>query len=393
MQTLEYEFIAHPRILYGDCSLEEIPAELAENDACKPLVIASREAVRRKLGKTLIRAFYDSGCIIGGIYDEVRDYAGISLALNAAQLFRKRGCDAFIALGDRAAADIARAANILVSHKTDTLLPFFNGETPSRRLMPFIFVPTCCTGASAAGRTLFIDNRRLHSDYYFPDVVVTDRRMSLPCSARCAAESAILAMDNALWSIIDDNQSPMKNAFAHAALKLIGDNLSGFLKRPRDGKRALPIANAGVLASIAAANARPGIVRVLGEELEKETSIPAAVFIANLTPAALFCIQKNESPLPGDLLLAAAGMDAYAAVPTEQLGRRGAEAIIEMFESAANEIPEAAISRIPAHLLAEACNNAASREMVNFGADDAMAVLEMARQEMPWQTHDNGERK
>ena len=384
MQNLDYEFIARPRIIYGECGLEEIPGELAENDACKPLVIASRSAVQRGAGKTLIRAFRDSGRIIGGIYDEIHDYAGISLAREAAWLYRQRGCDAFIAVGDRFAADVARAANILVSEETDSLLPYYKGKTPARRLRSFILVPTCCTGASAAGRTIVTDNRRLRSDFYFPDVVVTDRRMVGACSPRCAAESAVLAMDNALWAFPDNGQNPMRAAFAHAALKQIADNLSGFLQRPGDGKRALPIANAGVLASIASANARPGIVRVLAEELEKETGIPAAVFIANLTPGALFLMQKNGLSAPDDLLLAAAGMDQYAATPQEQRGRQAVETVLELFESAANAIPEAGISRIPAYRLTEACKNAANREMAGFSMDEAMAVLEMAKQEMPW---------
>ena len=165
MQNLDYEFIARPRILCGECSLEEIPGELAENDACKPLVIASRRAAEMGAGKILVRSFRDSGRIIGGIYDEIHDYAGITLAREAAWLYRQRGCDAFIALGDRFAADVARAANILVSEEIDTLSPYYKGKTPTRRLRPFILVPTCCTGASAAGRTIAPDNRRLHSDF------------------------------------------------------------------------------------------------------------------------------------------------------------------------------------------------------------------------------------
>jgi len=384
MQNLDYEFIARPRIICGECSLEEIPGELAENDACKPLVIASRRAAEMGAGKILVRSFRDSGRIIGGIYDEIHDYAGITLAREAAWLYRQRGCDAFIALGDRFAADVARAANILVSEETDTLSPYYKGKTPARRLRPFILVPTCCTGPSSAGRTIAPDNRRLHSDFYFPDVVVTDRRMVGACSARCAAESAVLALDNALWAFLDHGQNPMRGAFAHAALKQIAGNLSGFLRRPGDGKRALPIANAGVLASIAAANARPGIVRVLAEELEKQTAIPAAVFIANLTPGALFLMQKKALSVPGDLLLAAAGMDHYAATPPEERGGKAVEAVLELFESAANAIPDAAIYRVPAYRLTEACKNAANREMAGFGVDEAMAVLEMAKQEMPW---------
>ncbi|MFO7839002.1 MAG: iron-containing alcohol dehydrogenase [Desulfosalsimonadaceae bacterium] len=127
MKQLEYEFLSHPKIASGTCSLESIPAELACNDAGKPLVITSREASRRGLGKTLVRAFADSGCLLGGIYDEVLDYAGIGIVRQAAELFEQRNCDAIIALGGGAAVEVARAANILVSENTEDLFQYFAG--------------------------------------------------------------------------------------------------------------------------------------------------------------------------------------------------------------------------------------------------------------------------
>ena len=45
--SYNYEFLAHPKIISGKCSLENIPAELAGYDAQKPLVIARKSIVAR----------------------------------------------------------------------------------------------------------------------------------------------------------------------------------------------------------------------------------------------------------------------------------------------------------------------------------------------------------
>lgn len=384
MQALDYEFIAYPKIISGECALESIPAEMAANDAFKPLVVASRRAVGRGFGKTLVRAFSDSGCIIGGIYDEVRDYAGIGLAREAAFLFRQRGCDAFIALGGALAANVARAANILATENADTLFPFFAGASLPGRLNPFILVPTGCATGTGAGKTLVIDNRRLVSDVFFPDVVVADKKMTPAPSRRCAAESAILSMDNAFSAFSGDACNPMRSAFAGAALDLLRTFMDGFLRRPAAGKQSLAMANAAVLSSIAAANASPGAVRILSEELEKITGISKAVFVANLTPGAIFRARKEYGPYPDDLLLAVSGMAVFSATPAEQRSKKGVEMFLDLFESAACAISDPSVSKIPAYQLARALENAGKREEEGFSVHEGRALLELARQETAW---------
>ena len=72
-----------------------------------PGVIALIEVVREMLPEVPV--------VLGGIYDEARDYAGITQAQEAAQLYKARGCDALIALGDSPVVDLTKAVNILVS--------------------------------------------------------------------------------------------------------------------------------------------------------------------------------------------------------------------------------------------------------------------------------------
>ncbi|MFP3981641.1 MAG: iron-containing alcohol dehydrogenase [Desulfobacterales bacterium] len=380
MQKLHYEFYSHPKITSGACSLESIPAELANNDAHKPLVITGREHKRRGLDKTLIRAFADSGCPLGGIFDEIRDYAGIGLARQSAALFAERGCDAIIALGGGPVVDVARAANLLVSHDTENLFQFFNSAPIGKRLKPLITIPTCCTNGSEAGKTLTVDNHRLTSDFLYPDAIILDKRMTSACTRRCAARSAVIAMDNALSAFMDPEHSPMKDAFAHAGIGFAAGSLKNFIKNPKNKKHSLAMANAGVLAGIAAANARPGLVRGLAEEIEKVTGISREVFIRILTPAALEWMTQKTGPPRDDLLLAADGMAVYADTPEQQRAQKGVEMFLTLLEQTRGQIPETlAFLKIPAYQLEKACNRAGSRKDFPFSARDCLEIIEQTQ--------------
>ncbi|MCF8036627.1 MAG: iron-containing alcohol dehydrogenase [Desulfobacteraceae bacterium] len=380
MQKLHYEFYSQPKITSGACALESIPTELASNDAHKPLVITGREHTRRRLDKSLIRAFADSGCRLGGIFDEIRDYAGIGLARQAAVLFAERGCDAIVAVGGGPVADVARAANLLVSHDTQDLFRFFNGTPQEKRLKPFILIPACCTNGNESGKTITVDNRRLTSDFLYPDVIILDKRMTAACTRRCAAQSAIIAMDNAVTAFLDTEHSPMKDAFAHAGIGFAAASLKKAIKRPKNKKHSLAMANAGVMAGIAAANATPGLVRGLAEELEKITGISRAVFIRIFTPAALPWMTRKTGPPREDLLLAAGGMSVYANTPEQQRPQKGVEILLSLLDETREQIPETLASlKLPAYQLEKACVHAGSRKDFPFSAQDCLEIIEQTQ--------------
>lgn len=391
-RELAYTFFCQPKLVAGSCALENTPAELASNDSYKPLVITSKTVTGGRLHKHLIKAFYDSGCPIGGIFDEVRNYAGVGLARQAALLAEERGCDAFIALGSGPVADVARAANILAARqtedrtedrtddRTDDLFACFEGNCLKKRLLPLILIPSGCLTGMESGRTLTIDNRELSSDFLYPDVVILDKRMTKPASRREFAESAAMTADNAAGAFMDPEYSPMKEAFAHAGLQLLADSFPKPDRRAGDKKRHLATANAAVLAGIAAANARPGLVRLLSQELEKTTHIARGVFTALLAPAAFTWLAEQNGTPREELLLAVAGMDAYAATAPENRAVESLERLDTLFLEIRKDIPESLAGlQIPAYKLEQACQNAASNKAAWFSAQDAGAVLERAQ--------------
>lgn len=329
--SYNYEFLAHPKIISGKCSLENIPAELAGYDAQKPLVIARKSIVQQEgITKKFVRAFADSMVVLGAVYDEVENYAGISKAREAAFLFTERGCDSLIALGSGAAVDLAKAVNVLVSEKADNLSAFYEGKAIDDILKPLLFVPAGRTNGRESSNTMIIDNREIKSDFLYPEIIVIDPRMTSVCRSDDVAESAAIAFAQSFAVFAAKKHNPMTAAVAHPALSYLSQCLEQGLKRPKNKSTSIALTNASVVASIAYDNTRPGTTNLLAEELARATDLSVGVVTGMLLPSVIELMGKKEFPVSDELLLAIGGLDVYAAVAPQDRARKGLETALKL---------------------------------------------------------------
>jgi alcohol dehydrogenase class IV len=358
MLQFEYEFLSHPKILSGACSLESIAGELETNNACKPLIIADRQAVPQKMNQVLLRAFDDSDCLIGGVFDKVDGYAGISLAKQAAELFLIRGCDSLISLGGPLAADLARAVNIMVCADSPDLSCFFNGTALPQRLFPFVLVPASGFEGTGAGNTMTLDHQRLFAEILAPDIIAIDKRMLCRQSAIQAAQSAAIAADNAWSAFCDPKPGPISHAFVHTALRLMNQSIDDVLQSPGKHPHSLTMANGAVAAAIAAANAAAGTVSELCWQLAKITNLSRGMLTALFAPVNLARFSEKNGPPAPELLLALAGMDLYSSTPADQRHEKGMAMLADFFDKVRKTMGRDLKSlQIPFYIVRQACEN------------------------------------
>jgi alcohol dehydrogenase len=374
-----YEFLNHSKIISGKCALENIPEELASYDARKPLVIARRNLIKRGLAKKFIKAFYDSMITLGGIYDEVDDYAGITRARDAAFLYKERGCDSIIALGNGPAVDLAKAVNVLVSEKIDNLSAYIEGAPINGPLKPLIVVSACRTNGREATNTMIVDNRRITSDFLYPDVVVIDPRMTPACCPECVAESATIALTQAFAVLTDTDLNPMTAAVAHPAMSYLSENLLKGIKKPKNKNASLALANAAVMASTAYANTKPGMTDLLAEELSIATGISVGTYMRIILPSVIAFMQKKKVKVSDDLFLTIAGMDAYASTPAAERPQKGLDAALKLISSLKVTQPASLKQlKVQKYTLTGIAQAAATKSAKRFTDADCRAVLEQS---------------
>jgi alcohol dehydrogenase len=374
-----YEFLNHSKIISGKRSLENIAAELGGYDAQKPLVIARKNVVGRGLAKKFIKAFYDSGITLGGIFDDVTDYAGITLARNAAILFKERGCDSIIALGNGPAVDLAKAVNLLVSEKIDNLSSHFEGAPVNGPLKPLVLVAACRTNGREATNAMVVDNRRITSDFLYPDVIVIDPRMTPGCCPDCIAESATIALTQAFSVLTDRDLNPMTAAFAHPAMSYLAENLRKGIKKPKNKDASLALANASVMASGAYANARPGMADLLAEELSIATGISAGTYMGIMLPSVVSFMLKKKAKIGDDLFLSLAGIDSYAATSAAERPEKGLNEVLKLVGVLKKIMPASLRElKVQKYALDGIAQAAAAKSGKRLTVADCRAVLEQA---------------
>lgn len=372
-----YKFFNKTRIISGKKALENIPYELQSMDAVKPLVITDKAAVKDGVIKTLVKAYGDSGCVIGGVYDGANGYASAKIVLEAAELFRARGCDSIIAVGGESPASIARGVNLLVSHKTDDLLKF---ETipDTMHLRPFIVIPTSDSTGRESSSQAVIDGRVYKSDELMPDIAVIDPRMLKKRDKGYTILTALGAMAEAIDACTADAANPMNDSFAFAAIQLIAGNAGEAVKGICSCKGRLSLANGIAISGIVSSNSPEGICSAVGGELSKVTGLDRALCTTMLLPYVLdYKLKNTKSGVRGELLLPLAGIEGYCAVPEKERGALGVEAVKKLYTDFGNYIPFNLKSlNIPEYTLNQVVSSVGNRFDKQYGKGACGRILE-----------------
>jgi len=379
MQIPDYfKFFNKTRIVSGKKSLENIPYELQSMDAVKPLIITDKRSVDEGLAETLIDAFGDSGLVIGAVFDGVTGYASAKTVLDAVQLFRARGCDSIISMGGESCASVAKALNLLVSHKTDNLLQF-DSLPDNMHLLPFIVILTSDSSGRETSTRSLIDGRIYESDELMPDIAIIDPRMLKKRGKAEIILPALRAMAEAVEACTEDAANPMNDSFAFASIQLICENLAAAVGGG-SGKARLGLVNGIAISGIVWSNAPEGIGSALSEELAFRTGNSRALCAAVLLPYILnYKLRNTKKGVRGELLLPVSGIDNYCAAAEPDRGRLGVEAVIALVKGLNKYIPvtlkEMNIPRYILENVAEAVEGSFAKQ---YGIGSTLKILESA---------------
>ena len=372
-----YEFFSQPKIISGNKALDHIPVELGSLGATTPLVITDREATRAGLGKQLINAFKDSNNVIGALFDDSPPQAGIKLAEELAGLYRAKRCDVIIAVGGGSVMDLAKGANIVVSENYESLLNFEKPDSLKKRLGGLIAVPTARASARDMRCEALLDKKRFQSEFLYPDLVVLDPRMTCAKDADVVRESALIALAGAVEVFAMPEGNPMTEAYARSAVQFIYENLTEALKRPGNKKRALALANAGVLSGIACSNAGTGVTHALAAALADVYGFAPGLLAGILLPHVLK-YKQGKGQVRSALLEALTGYEEHAMTPEEQRPVQAFSRIDELLAS----VPGLPRSLKELHLqqyrLEEAAKGAVALCSEKIDAGICLAILEQA---------------
>lgn len=274
------------KLITGPAAIEQLAAELTRLNVNNPLIVT--DAILVKSG-TVDLALAQLGGRRYGLFDQVKPEPEISIVEDCTRAYREGEHDGLIGLGGGSAIDIAKGVAAFAGHE-GPLAELFGVDMVKRKGPALIAIPTTAgTGSEVTNVAIFSDKeaqlkKGIVSDYLLPDVALVSPIMTLTCPRSVTAASGVDALVHAVESYLSVNASPITDAIALGAIKLITKALPKAYANPSNLQAREDMATASLMAGMAFGNAGVGAVHALAYPLGGRFNIAHGVSNALLLP-------------------------------------------------------------------------------------------------------------
>jgi len=333
-----YEFLNSVKILSGVKALENMPFELKNLGAKRPIVLTNDMLVKFGLVDIVLNAFKESDITIGAVFVDIPADSSIKVVNEIAEVYRKNNCDSIIAIGGGSVIDTSKGLGIVISEDTEDIMKYMGSEIIHKRKMPFVVVPTTSGTGSEATLVAVIANPDKNVKMEFisynllPDVAVLDPRMTISLPPRMTASTGMDALVHAIEAYTCMQKNPLSDVYAFASIKLITEYLPKAVGNGKDQDARLAMANASLMAGAAFSNSMVGLVHAIGHACGGVCHVPHGDAMTILLPHCMEYNMDEMGELYGELLLPLAGADLYSSTPREERPAKALEVVKEMID-------------------------------------------------------------
>ena len=331
-----FEFQSSAKILSGRHALENLPSELKNLGAKKPMILS--DEILKKIGTLQIvtDALAAGGIREGAVYTRIPADSSLQVVRNIVKEYKKQECDSLVAVGGGSVIDTAKGVRMVLSQNVDDLLDIWGCENLSGVVrIPFAAIPTTSGTGSESTLVAVIKNeaRRLKMEfisYYLqPDVAVLDVRMTRTLPPKTTASTGMDALCHAIEAYTCLQKNPISDAYALGAIRLITQNLEQAVKNGKDDRARLAMANASMMAGAAFSNSMVGVIHAIGHALGGVCHVPHGDAMTILLPHGMAFNYRVLKEQYGELLYFLAGEETCLNTPAEQ---RGKEAVRQVWQ-------------------------------------------------------------
>jgi alcohol dehydrogenase class IV len=286
-----YEFLNSVKIISGLKALENIPSELKNLGAKRPMLLTNDFLEKIGLVKTVFDAFGESDIVIGAMYDAIPPDSSIKIVNDVSEVYRKNNCDSIIAVGGGSVIDTAKGLSVVITENTDDLIKYMGAEVLSKkRAMPFIVVPTTAgTGSEVTYNAIvLVPEEELKIGIVSPKMmasyVIIDPMMTLKLPKAITAATGMDAMAHAIECYISKKANPFSDTFALKAVNLIAKSLRTAYNDGENVAARHDMLLGAMLAGICIATSSTTAVHALAYPLGGKYRIPHGLSNAILLP-------------------------------------------------------------------------------------------------------------
>lgn len=333
-----FEFFSPVKIISGEHALSTLNYELDRLHVSNPLILTNQSLDEMKILDVLLSHIKNNPIKPQQIIKTIPNQATIEIVTKAAQRYKKLNCDGIIALGGEAIIDTAKGINLMISEQVENLKELAGIETAHADMQPFIVIPTTSGTGSEAALTAVISDQKAKKNLEFisnkliPDLAVIDPKMTFSLPPRLTASTGIDALVHAVEAYTGLQTNPLSDAYAFAALKLIGKNLKELVRDVNNKKHRVAMNNAAVMAGISFSNSHAGVIHAVGDACEKIAGVSHGDALSVLLPHGMFYNLKFNYCKNSyqDILLALEGRDKFIDTDPEDRALIAVKAVVSM---------------------------------------------------------------
>lgn len=241
-----------------------------------------------------IKESFDKAGMSYEIYSDIVPDPAIETVDAIAEVLRKSGADIVVAVGGGSPIDAAKSICMLQTNEGSIREYLFGGsKTVTNPSMTLICVPTTAgSGSEMTAAAVITDNRNqiklsVTHDYLVPKLALIDPLLHVGMPAFITATTGIDALTHAIEAYVSLNASPVSDAMALQAMRIIGRNLRTAVANGNDLEARSNMAIASSMAATAFFNGGLGVVHGIAQSMGGVAHIAHGVANSLILPYAM----------------------------------------------------------------------------------------------------------
>lgn len=285
---MDFRFFLPTRVECKAGLSDETGSYLKQMGAKKALVVSDPGIIQAGLLERIEQSLNEHG-ITYERYDEVEPNPSAESMMKGAEMQRRWQADVILAVGGGSSIDTAKGISVMATNEGNILDYEGVGNIPKPGV-PLVAIPTTAGTGSEVTASTIVTNRETQfkaaviSPYLFPQLALLDPLLTIKLPQPITAATGMDALTHAIESYTSKQASPVSQAFAITAIRLIGKNIMKAYYAGTDVESRENMLVASMMAGAAFAQSRLGNVHAISHTLGGVFDIPHGIANATLLP-------------------------------------------------------------------------------------------------------------
>lgn len=285
---MECRFLMPTRVECGAGLAARTGEYAAESGASKVLIVTDEGIVRAGMLGGILESIERQG-LASAVYDRVEPNPSAESIMEGLALLKAERCDCIVAFGGGSSIDTAKGIAVMAANPGHILDYEGVGNIPNPGLTLIAIPTTAGTGSEVTASTI-VTNRAtafkaaVISPHLFPKLAVLDPLLTLRLPPAITAATGMDALTHAIESYTSKAASPISQALALSAVKMIAQNIEKAFFAGTDLRCREHMLVASMMAGAAFAQSRLGNVHAISHTLGGIFNIAHGVANAALLP-------------------------------------------------------------------------------------------------------------